>query len=71
MDTAGPHHHFQPASGGEAVCIDCGRRYDTSTAWRADVDPCADDLPTGMSEEQALWKYRMFLASAGFPVTDR
>jgi hypothetical protein len=49
----GRHHAFGPATDGAKICGACGRVYTVETMWQADVDPCVDGRPTGISEQRA------------------
>jgi hypothetical protein len=49
----GRQHAFGVVAIGTVTCAACGRTYDENTMWQADVDPCVDGRPTGISEQLA------------------
>jgi hypothetical protein len=56
-----PHHIFGPAREGHITCLACHHTYTVETAWQALVDPCIDGVPTGITEIEALERYRAAL----------
>jgi hypothetical protein len=58
MSPLAAHHLFPPAIEGHITCLACGRTYTAETGWRAEVEPCLDGQPTGISEELAKLRWR-------------
>jgi hypothetical protein len=59
------HHVFRAASQGQVACVACGRSYDMDNGWQAEIDPCLDGEPTGISVEEAQQRWAARLAELG------